>query len=439
MNIKKFFFILGLLAPIAAFCQPQIQSPYSRIGLGSFQSSEVLSSQSLGGLSAIYHDRNNLNPMNPASFAFLGATSFDIGISAKNYTIKSKTDQVNNWSGALDNINLGISLVNDYNRELEGRKSDWRFGMGLGLSPYTKVGYDVESTTTKDDLTVNYKFTGEGGSYQINWSNAAKYKNLAFGANLGFLLGKVSETQYNQFSDTIFHYYNNEYITDYSYKGTNLKLGVIWDYYFKDNTKDNGKRGDFLTIGGYIQPGFDLKTTVNEQINRISNVYYSKDSIFYADEALYTSKHPMLYALGLGYSFEGLYRVGLNYEGANWSDFNRGFRQDKMGTANKISLGYEKLPNLKAYDSYWKKMAFRAGAFYSKDPRYVNDEQIRRFGITIGGGFPVIIPRQDISFINLGLEIGKDGVSSDLDQTYVKISMSFSLTDKSWFFKQKYY
>ena len=439
MNIKKFFFIFGLFAPIVAFCQPQVQSPYSRFGLGNFQSSEVLSSRSLGGLSATYHDRNNLNPMNPASFAFLGATSFDVGISAKNYTISSPKDKITNWTGGLDNINLGLSLVNDFNRELEGRKSDWRFGMGIGLSPYTKVGYDVENDITKDDVTVNYKFSGEGGSYQVNWSNAAKYKNFAFGANLGFLLGKVSETQYNRFSDTIAHFYNNEYLTDYSYKGNNLKLGVIWDYHFKDKTKENGFRGDLITIGGYVQPGFKIKTTFNEKINRVSNAYGTKDSIFYADEVQYTNNHPLLYAFGVGYSFEGLYRIGLNYEGANWDDFSRGFRTDKMGTASKISLGYEKLPNLKAYDSYWKKMAFRVGTFYGKDPRFVNDSQIRHYGITIGGGFPVIIPRQDISFVNLGLEIGKNGVPSDLDQTYVKISMSFSLTDKSWFFKQKYY
>ncbi|HHB77917.1 MAG TPA: hypothetical protein ENK85_01635, partial [Saprospiraceae bacterium] len=293
MNIKKFFFIFGLLVPTVAFCQPQIQSPYSRIGLGNFQSGEVLSSRSLGGLSAIYHDRNNLNPVNPASFAFLGATSFDIGVHAQNYTIKSPKDQINNWAGGLDNINLGVSLVNDYNRELEGRKSDWRFGMGIGLSPYTRVGYDVNNTTTKDDITVNYEFAGEGGSYQVNWSNAAKYKNFAFGVNWGFLLGKVSETQFNQFNDTIFHFYNNEYITDYSYKGTNLKLGGIWDYHFKDKTKENGLRGDRLTLGGYVQPGFKIKTTVNEQINRISNAFGIKDSIFYADEAQYTPKHPM--------------------------------------------------------------------------------------------------------------------------------------------------
>ncbi len=439
MNIKKFFFILGLLVPTIAFCQPQVQSPYSRLGMGDFKSFETLSSRSMGGLSAIYHDRNNMNPMNPASFAFLGATSFDIGISARNYTIKSQNTSITNWSGAMDNINLGISLVNDYNRELEGKKSNWRFGMGIGLAPYTTVGYDIETTITKNDLTADYTFSGNGGSYQINWSNAAKYKNFAFGANLGFLLGKVSETQKNTFQDTVVHIYNNEFITDYSYKGTNLKLGGIWDYHFKDKTKEDGLRGDLMTIGGYIQPGFNLKTTLNQKINRISRAYGIRDSVLYANEEKYSGQHPMLYAIGVGYEFKTLYRLGINYEGANWSQFSRGFRQDHLGSAGKISLGYEKLPDLKAYDSYWKKMAFRAGAFYGKDPRFVNDSQIRFYGITIGGGFPVIIPRQDISFVNLGLEIGKSGIPTDLDQTYVKFSMSFSLTDKSWFFKQKYY
>lgn len=439
MTIKHFFLFIGLMMPVIAFCQPQVQSPYSKFGLGDFRSGSVLSAQSMGGLSAIYHDQYNLNPLNPASFAFLKATSFDIGVSAQSTNIKSKADDasVNSISGSLDNINLGLSLVNDYNRELEGRKSDWRFGMGLGLSQYTKVGYDIKSDATVDDIHVNYSFQGHGGSYQVNWANAAKYKNLAVGLNVGFLLGQVSESQVDFFEDTISHYYNNKFSKDYSYKGTSFKLGAIWDYKFKDKSKENGLRGDYLTIGGYIQPSYNLKTTFTEEIYRFGQA--GVDTIYSAKEAQHTSKHPSLFSFGVGYGFSGLYRLGVNVEAGNWDQYESGFKKLQMGKANRYSIGYEKSSDLKAYESYWKKMAFRTGAFYGNDPRFVNGKQIRYYGITIGGGFPVIIPRQDISFVNLGLEIGQSGIPTDIDKMYVKFSMSFSLTDKSWFFKQKYY
>lgn len=441
MTIKNFLFLLGFLIPVLGYCQPQIQSPYSKFGLGDFRSGEMLSSRAMGGLSAIYHDRNNLNPMNPASFAFLGGTSLDVGVHAQNYTIQSNRDnqESKNWSGAMDNINLGLSLVNDFNRELEGRKSDWRFGVGIGLNPFTKVGYDVTTNQTVNDQIVNYKFTGSGGSYMINWGSAAKYKDFSFGVNLGFLLGKVSESQLNIFTDTTLNYFNNQLTKDYSYRGTSVKIGGIWDYRFKDKQKDNGLRGDVLTLGAYVQPGFKLKTTLDQRINRIFALTGTIDSILYSNEKEYVGRIPMNYSVGVGYSFKGLYRLGVNYEGANWSSFTTGFDNTRMEQSSRISIGYEKMPNIKAYDSYWKKMAFRTGFFYGKDPRFVNGTQIRYYGITIGGGFPVVLPRQDLAFLNLGLELGKTGIPTDLDQSYIKLSLSFSLTDKSWFYKQKYY
>jgi hypothetical protein len=79
------------------------------------------------------------------------------------------------------------------------------------------------------------------------------------------------------------------------------------------------------------------------------------------------------------------------------------------------------------------------GAYYRQDPRSVKGgTDLNDIGFTLGLGMPVIMPRQQTSFVNLALELGKLGTDSPLEETYFRITAGFTLNDNTWFFKRRF-
>ena len=58
--------------------------------------------------------------------------------------------------------------------------------------------------------------------------------------------------------------------------------------------------------------------------------------------------------------------------------------------------------------------------------------------MTLGFGLPVVLPRQQLSFINFAVEAGQFGLADQLRENYVKIQVGFTLNDNTWFFKRKF-
>ena len=83
-------------------------------------------------------------------------------------------------------------------------------------------------------------------------------------------------------------------------------------------------------------------------------------------------------------------------------------------------------------------MRYRAGAYYRQDPRTSTGTDFNDIGITLGLGMPVILPRQQASFVNLALEIGKIGTNSPIEETYFRFTAGFTLNDNSWFYKRRF-
>lgn len=96
------------------------------------------------------------------------------------------------------------------------------------------------------------------------------------------------------------------------------------------------------------------------------------------------------------------------------------------------------MPDVRSYNKYLKKVRYRFGAFYSKDPRSVDGNNLLTYGATVGFGLPVILPQGKKSFVNLAFEMGQTGLSEALQNTYFKINLGFTLNDNTWFFKRKF-
>ena len=78
-----------------------------------------------------------------------------------------------------------------------------RWGMTFGLLPYSFSKYKYTKNQTFNDIDYITEIEGSGSLYKLYFANGLKWKGLKAGINTEFIFGKLSNTQYNEFSDNI--------------------------------------------------------------------------------------------------------------------------------------------------------------------------------------------------------------------------------------------
>ena len=123
----------------------------------------------------------------------------------------------------------------------------------------------------------------------------------------------------------------------------------------------------------------------------------------------------------------------------NWGEYiNEAKPDSSLSDTWRLKAGVEWIPDYQSYNNYFKRMRYRFGFYYGLDPRSFEGEQLKEYGVSLGFGFPIIMSRQRISFVNLAVEAGQFGLSDTLRETFVKMTLGFTLNDNTWFFKRKF-
>lgn len=440
--INRFAFLsLLLFSWSLAWAQPKDNAPYSRLGIGELFPQALVNQAGTGGWGAGFNDIYHLNLLNPASFAFLQATAFDIGFYAKYARLKGGDETANIWSGNLGYLALGFPLRNPVNESLEKKVRPFRWGMGFSLVPYSTVGYDIQTTEILPgvDTTLN-NFQGTGGTYRLNWSNGWKYKNFALGLNLGYFFGKL-----NYHREVIFEDLGIAYQTLFddaiSLSGFTWDVGAQYALKFK-KTNDEGERvpsGKRLVLGATAHTSSSFQTNSSKLYYGYNYTYPDGDTVLNESGVIEHGRLPMEWSAGFMFENSNKLRLGAEYRFGRWSEYEN---EAKPGEALKdswrVSGGMEFIPDVNSYNNYAKRIRYRAGLFYQTDPRSFRSD-LKNYGINIGAGLPIILPRQQISFANIALEVGFFGAPEELRETYGRLSVSFTLNDNSWFFKRKFF
>lgn len=444
LHKKLFWFSVFLLVSTTALCQPKINSPFSRFGFGDLLEQEMIGVSGMGKLSAAYHDGYHTNFVNPASFSWLQSTAFDVGLSAKYSSLQGTVSSANSWSGNLSYMSISFPMKNPINRAFERKKTDWSWGMGIGLLPYSIVGYDVEATTIDPEAgLVVQSYQGNGGTYKIMLGNGVRWKNIAAGINIGYLFGKLSNERRVGFPNLTVPYIN-VFEDDLSVGAVVWNVGFQYDYYLNTTeTKSEEIRGDKLSIGVYGNPTISMRTRGAttylraRDFNSFIGEYNEIDTISALPELDVKGKLPAEFGIGIIYEKINKVRLGLNYTYAGWSAYENNARPEQLEDSWRFSLGGEYIPDYISYNNYLNRVNYRLGAFYGKDPRMIEGEQITTYGITLGFGFPILLPQQQKSFLNVTAEFGQQGIET-FEETYVKLSIGFTLNNNRWFFKRKF-
>ncbi len=428
-----------------AVAQGGENSPFSRFGIGDIVDESFYHLRSMGSLGSSFADDFNINIVNPASYAKLKSTSFDIGLYAKYARLRDNADQSSSqWSGNLEYISLAFPLSNPLNAILEREQKDFQLGMAFTLMPNSTVSYDLSSTEEIEGLqTITRNFEGSGGTYKFYWGNALSYKDFSIGANLGYAFGNIEYERNVVFSDLLFPY-NSVFTRDYSINGFIWKLGAQYslklnERQWKENRNTPLKK---IVFGIHGNSKTSMNTTSNRFDRTVQVLGTTTADVFIDTIALDvalpgTGTLPGTIGFGASYHKGNKFSLGFDFQQTSWSKYENEANPETLNDTYRISVGGHVRPNSKSFGSYFKRAIYRYGFYYQTDPRELDNKALTNAGVTLGMGLPFIYQRK-ISHANIGVNLGRRGQGSVLTENFARILISFTFNDDEWFIKRKY-
>lgn len=423
--------------------RPKQNSPLSRFGLGDPLDQHFAAQAGMGGLQTVFRDPYMVNLRNPASLASLQSTSFEVGMYAKTANIKDDSGNANTQSGNLAYLSLAFPLRNPVNLSLDRQKNTWNAGMAFSLAPATIVGYDLELKENLPEVgDATNLLKGSGGTYRGTWSLAYRYKGFSIGLNTDLNFGTITNARVLVF-DTVRTALGTELLEEFTISGVSFGYGLQYAHYIKTTNKEgervNTNKRFIIGVNGKL--GNELTANTAITLRR-----FSESTALNLNDVLSSTENPnariqMPSEINIGFAYDNINKLFLGAEvgTSQWANyFNEGQPNDRLLNTNRLAFGIQYIPDANSYNSNWKRMRYRLGLRIEDDPRAINSTQARKNAITLGIGMPIQLPRQQVSFFNIAVEVGRFGVPEVIDETYAQLTLGFSLNDNSWFYKRKF-
>jgi hypothetical protein len=444
---KLFFTVLCSLMTLSLWAQPKLNSPYSRYALGDPGFRYFPSQGGMGGQTTALQDPFHLNIQNPAGLAYLRTTALETGLYGQfsQYSTASSTNNV--WSGNLAYFALGFTLRSPINELLDRDKRKWKYAMALSLTPYSNVGYRVARLDTFPDVgIVSNDYQGRGGTYQLGWHGAARRKNTSYGATLGWMFGRNLYETTAVFIDSLpsIANFQDNFSEEFGVGGLVWNLGVQHNFVLSTVENDKNTPRKWITVG--LSGHGNQRITARGDILRIrsrertitSNPYIDGDTLFAALDSKSRIVLPAAFNIGVQFVKLDKLKIGGQFGFENWASYENGIRPETLRSTVSASVGVEIIPDIISYNNYLRRVRYRAGAYFRQDPRVVLNQNVNDVGLSIGMGFPLILPRQQTSFINVSVEAGRIGGGTLIAENYARLTLGFTLNDNSWFFKRRF-
>ena len=404
--------------------QSGTNSPYSQFGLGVLSDQTSGFNRGMNGVGLGFHEHNQVNYLNPASYASIDSLSFilDAGI-----------------SGQITNFEENGVKKNAKNANFEYAVAGFRvakhLGVSFGVIPFTNVGYNyISSGKVGDnfsDATFSNTYNGEGGIHQAylgaGWM---PIKGLAVGANFSYVWGDYSKYVSNVYSNSNY----NTLTRTYSTQVNSYKIDLGLQYTARLSKKD------WATIGVTFSPGHSLGASAD--MNIISN----NSQTGAADTASFSIgkafKLPNMYGVGLMWNHANQWKVGLDYTLQKWGDLeypdfdgeNYTLQKGLYSDRSKVNLGVQYCYG--EYNrSFLKRVRYRAGVSYATSYFKVNGfDGPKEISVSAGFGIPIMNTYNRRSFLNISGQWVKSSAKDLIKENSFRLNIGFTFNEE-WFRK----
>lgn len=406
-------------------------SPYSIYGIGDIAKEGTAFNKSMGGVGIATRNRKYINYMNPAAVTARDSLSFmaDFGLEGHN-TIYRQGD----LRSAHNTFN-----IYDFVMTFPIYRSS---AFMVGLTPFSNVGYDFSSVETDPEIigntgNIEYDSYGNGSVYQaFVGAGVTLWKNLSLGAEAIYYFGNLDKITNMNYSNDSYRSLNSG--NELTVRGLTGKFGLQYEQRLGSDMS--------MIIGATYRLGTDMKGySKNFRYATQSNVV---DSLRYTVDTLSAAGMKFGDEIGVGISVKKgeKWSAELNYIRSDWSNsgFDRtsGFNVAGQSTfsstvSQSFRAGFEFIPNRNDIRYYFKRCAYRFGAYYDQAYYKLDGNNINSMGVTLGMTLPVHNYHNGIS---LGMDIGQRANMKNpsmIRERYVSFVVGFNIHD-IWFRKVQY-
>lgn len=422
MSISKYASIILLIAlsPVESIAQAA-KTPFSSFGIGETFGNGLTHNQGMAGVGISNPEYWHLNNVNPALLVFNTITVFEAGFLGEQRTARDVDNSEKSGSGNLNYLAMGFPIMRN------------KWGMGIGLMPYSSVNYqinyqdDIANSTEK----VNVVELGSGGINQLYWSNGVRlHPNVSVGVKGTYYFSAII----NQFasslaeSEQVVQYATNIYDRQ-SFSGFGLSTGASFH-------KDSIGRKDFRFNAGLI---FDFNADINtkfyERVER-RNASGITDSTTIINNVPGTTTIPQSIGAGVSFGKELQWLVGADFTYVDYTDFRDFGGSSDGGKAGwQFALGGKITPDAGSVTNYLKRMTYQTGISFSEAPYLINGNALKDFGINFG----LTLPVSRVSSLDLAIKVGKRGdlQTNTIEENYFKFYFGVTFNDQ-WFIKRRF-
>jgi hypothetical protein len=405
----------------------QINSPYSRYGLGDAVSGQNVANRGMGNISAAFSDVQSINFNNPASYARLKVVTFDVGVEYENRRLRESNTSQDFRSSYITPSYLQVGIP------ISKKKIFW--GMNLGLRPLTRINYNLfERTRIPGIDSVEYKYVGNGGSYQTYLGTGVGGKYWSVGVNAGYMFGNKQYNTLISFSNDTISYQKANYADTTRFGDIFLQMGA--QVIIPLNKKS------VLKLGAYGQ--LENNLNAKRDLSRITFDYDANsgiimiDSVYRENDEKGTVVTPAVLGVGIIYEQEDKFLVGVDYTSTKWSQYSYYNQPDAVQDTWRLHVGAQYTPDITG-KKYWSRVTYRLGGWTGPDYITINNN-LNQWAVSAGLGLPIRrnVYTNQYTVLNTSMEWGARGSKQNsLRENFFRLSVGFCLSD-IWFLKTKY-
>jgi hypothetical protein len=405
---KVFLAIIFLLIREGTIDAQTTYNPYSMFGTGELELGEYGSNAGMAGTGIGIRNADFLNTLNPASVSALDSMTFlfDFAGSVKWSKFISDNDRENTANANLKKLVMGFRVAP-------------RWAVGLGIEPYSSVGYLIKSSQDIEGINgskVDVKYNGHGGINKFFISNAFRITpKISFGINTSYLLGSL---------------YNGESINGWYIEKTSDVSKFYFDFGMQyTDLLANNISCVFGFIYGY---GSTIVMNNNLEITDDNGKVLQNKSAGAEKQEL-----PMYYGVGVSACLNNAFTFAADYQYQKSSKIESNFPNVYYTDMNKFKIGLEfRRNNNTHYNNYLERIRYQTGFTIGNSYLKINGNNPIIYGICAG----LVLPVKSSSIISLSVEIGKAGSSlipGQIQENYTKFNFSLNFKD-IWFLKRKF-
>ena len=418
---------------LVANAQSGTNSPYSQFGLGVMAERSNGPGRGMNGLGIGFFEHNQVNPLNPASYACIDSLSFifDVGM-----------------SGQLTNFEENGKRVNAKNADFEYAVGAFRmapyFGFSFGVLPYSNVGYGYKTTGRVGGNSTDYftsTYSGKGGIHQVyvgaGWE---PFKGVALGVNVGYLWGGYERSLTNIYSDSYVNTNSKFYTADV--KSYTLDVGV-------QLTKKVSAK-DMMTVAATYGYGHKIGGDPICKVISYNSQTSIADTTSYPKSGKMDLEIPSTYGLGLMWYHAEKVKVGMDYTLMKWTGLKfPEYTTDANGVVDyhlqsgmfnnrhRLTVGAEICPGGASSRQYVARVRYRAGVSYATPYLNINGHDgPKELSASIGLGLPILNRWNNRSILNISAQYVRQASNVFITENTFRVNVGLTFNER-WFDKWK--